>query len=175
MQQKFNNILSQITVSAINAAMQCCFNGNALADNIVYNFDVVFNLVQVTDIVHHKFAHWLPLFADELSDILTMQNSKPSRLPVSGHERIYENYVDCFQDLVDLMLNELEPAIVNAIEVADNAGDIKARILLEEAYAKLTNYTKQVIVWHHKAVEYEMNTGGGQSFDKDFPIFSTFI
>lgn len=165
-------LISTKTNDSINRVVQLCFNGNAIADNVVYNLDVVFNMVQANDIVHHAFAHWFPVYADSFNDIQRIQNMKPVRLPVEGATKQYDNFVECFDDLEVFMLDVLEPAIKDAIRSAEENNDVKTRILLENAYTDIALYTKQVMIWRDKAEEYLVNTGGGQSFDKDFRVFT---
>lgn len=165
------SLMSEETCAAIDRVVQLCFDGNSLADNVVYNLDVEFNMVIANDIVHHAFAHWFPAYADKFNDIQRMQNAKPSRWKVSAHDITYSNFVECFQDMEMFMIDILEPAICEAIEVAEKNKDVKSKIMLEDVYMDIVPYTKQTMVWYEKAIQYNEN-GNPQTFDKNFDKFT---
>ncbi len=167
-------LISDETKSAIDKIVQACFNGNAMADNIVYNLDVNFNMVITSDIVHHSYAHWLPLYADKFNDLQKYNNARPVRLPVDGFEQSYTNFIDCFDDILEFLSKDLDGLIVEAIEIAEENRDIRIKISLEEVYTDLTLYIKQAIIWKEKALQYSVHSGV-QNFDKDFPKFTKLI
>ncbi len=164
-------MILQNTNDAINKIIARAFNGNSIFDNIHYNLDVVFNMPTANNIVHLKVAHWLPApFADNIQDFQSRRNVKPIRPAVDAQIKTYGTYMECFAEALQYFL-DLESDFINAINIADAEKDIAARIFLENTYMDVQPFTKQMIIWNGKAIEYNDNIGA-QSFDNDFENFT---
>lgn len=163
--------ISDRTNNAITLIVARAFNGNALFDNIHYNLDVVFNMPVANDIVHLRVAHWLPApFADDIQDFQSRRGVKPSRPMVEPQSKTYESYVDCFSDALEYF-RDLESDFKNAIKIADEDSEIESRIFLENTYMDVLKFTKQMMIWKEKAIEYD-NNADGYLFDTNFESFT---
>lgn len=163
--------ISSRTNEAINLIVARAFNGNAIFDNLAYNLDVNFNMPVASDIVHHKIAHWLPApFADDVQYFQSQRSVKPIRPAVSEQSKSYETFVDCFSDALEYFRN-LESDFKNAIKVADEDAEIESRIFLENKYMDILKFTKQMVIWKEKAIEYD-NNSDAHLFDNNFESFT---
>lgn len=159
------------TNDAINKIVARAFNGNAIFDNISYNLDVTFNMPTASSIVHSKVAHWLPApFGDNIQTFQSRRNIKPIRPTVESQTKTYQTCMECFEDALQYFLS-LEDDFKNAINIADEEKDISARIFLENTYMELLPFTKQMLIWRGRSIEYVENIGL-QSFDADFEKFT---
>ena len=65
------------------------FQLNAFLDNCAYHLDF-YNLPVAQDIVHHKFAHLAPGWADEITEFLSTQGVRSVRLGLSDEITDYD-------------------------------------------------------------------------------------
>lgn len=165
------SLISKEMNDKLNEVSQMFFYGNSLVDNIVYNLDIVFNMPQTQDIIHHSLAHQLPLIADSFVEIQTLQNAKPIRLAVQENGQTYNTFVDCFKEIANYFNNLLIPKIKDAIYVAEENGEITTKIMLEDGLVTLNKFVKQALIWEQKSIDYE-NFGTSMEFDRDFPTFT---
>lgn len=117
-----------------------CFVGNSIADNMVGQLAVKFVMKNTADIVHHEFAHAMPIIADILGDYAIDRNVYLSRPVVPKHDHEYKDITEMFQELLDYMV-DLEQHTYRVIHFAESDGDIQTRKMLDDFLLELKNYT----------------------------------
>lgn len=120
------------------------FIGNSIADNAVYQLSVKFVMPNVTNIVHLKFAHELPLLADKISDYADDRNVYLYRPIVPEQSKEYTNIKDIFVDLLNYMVN-LETLVSSAIDDCVKYDDKTTKVFLDSFLRDLIPYTKMML------------------------------
>jgi hypothetical protein len=143
--------ISEKTANYVIQLIQKTFQLNAFLDNCVYNLDYM-KYENTQKILHEKFAHTPPIWADMLSDILNTQNVRVIRLGLEDENKEYSNIYDVFSDILSNFIVYRE-SVKNCIEVAEFENDIGIKITLEEYYNMLNIWFKQVQIWATKASE----------------------
>lgn len=144
------SLLKQEMLKKLNELLQSMFDANAVADNVVYNLENNFCLNQASDIVHHRYAHIYPVWADRAQKIILVRDGRANREGLKDHTEDYSTITECFNALVEANLN-IEDKFVEVIDLAEDIGDIYVKIAAEGLYEKFGGMTKQSIVWKRKA------------------------
>lgn len=137
-------ILKDELKQGLNNIAGLLFIGNSIADNAVYQLDVKFVMPNVTDIVHHKFAHELPLLADKISDYASERNEYLYRPVVPEQRKEYTNTKDIFVDLLQYMV-DLEHLVSDVIEDCIKYDDKTTKVFLDSFLRDLIPYTKMML------------------------------
>lgn len=74
---------------AVQAAIDRCFQMNALCDRMMYTMKSQWNLSIFADKFHHEIAHAYPAIADDLSDILLAEDEDVTRGAVEAQMQSY--------------------------------------------------------------------------------------
>ena len=143
------------------------FQLNAFLDNCAYHLDF-YNLPVTQDIVHHKFAHLAPAWADEITEFLSTQGVRSVRLGLSDEITDYDNIALVFNDMYDTFVKYTDE-ILDMIEFCEFKNETRTKIFLENFVTSLNIYLKQTRIWKDK-----INSYGDDivSFDKDFSKFT---
>lgn len=143
------------------------FQLNAFLDNCAYHLDF-YNLPVTQDIVHHKFAHLAPGWADEITEFLSTQGVRSVRLGLSDEITDYDNIALVFNDMYDTFVKYIDE-ILDMIEFCEFKNETRTKIFLENFVSSLNIYLKQTRIWKDK-----INSYGDDivSFDKDFSKFT---
>ena len=143
------------------------FQLNAFLDNCAYHLDF-YNLPVTQDIVHHKFAHLAPGWADEITEFLSTQGVRSVRLGLSDEITDYDNIALVFNDMYDTFVKYTDE-ILDMIEFCEFKNETRTKIFLENFVSSLNIYLKQTRMWKDK-----INSYGDDivSFDKDFSKFT---
>lgn len=143
------------------------FQLNAFLDNCAYHLDF-YNLPVTQDIVHHKFAHLAPGWADEITEFLSTQGVRSVRLGLSDEITDYDNIALVFNDMYDTFVKYTDE-ILDMIEFCEFKNETRTKIFLENFVTSLNIYLKQTRIWKDK-----INSYGDDivSFDKDFSKFT---
>ena len=143
------------------------FQLNAFLDNCAYHLDF-YNLPVTQDIVHHKFAHLAPGWADEITEFLSTQGVRSVRLGLSDEITDYDNITLVFNDMYDTFVKYTDE-ILDMIEFCEFKNETRTKIFLENFVTSLNIYLKQTRIWKDK-----INSYGDDivSFDKDFSKFT---
>ena len=143
------------------------FQLNAFLDNCAYHLDF-YNLPVTQDIVHHKFAHLAPGWADEITEFLSTQGVRSVRLGLSDEITDYDNITLVFNDMYDTFVKYTDE-ILDMIEFCEFKNETRTKIFLENFVSSLNIYLKQTRIWKDK-----INSYGDDivSFDKDFSKFT---
>lgn len=133
--------MSQESYDKMNSLVGVCFNANAVIDNLAYNLDYhYFN--EIGKIVHLKFAHVMPEFADLISDKMLELGARPVRKDIGGYDKEYDKLVDIFSVLYETTKGLLEETR-KLINTADLNDDDEVRIFAESFLDKISVYVKQ--------------------------------
>ena len=143
------------------------FQLNAFLDNCAYHLDF-YNLPVTQDIVHHKFAHLAPGWADKITEFLSTQGVRSVRLGLSDEITDYDNIALVFNDMYDTFVKYTDE-ILDMIEFCEFKNETRTKIFLENFVTSLNIYLKQTRIWKDK-----INSYGDDivSFDKDFSKFT---
>ena len=143
------------------------FQLNAFLDNCAYHLDF-YNLPVTQDIVHHKFAHLAPGWADEITEFLSTQGVRSVRLGLSDEITDYDNIALVSNDMYDTFVKYTDE-ILDMIEFCEFKNETRTKIFLENFVTSLNIYLKQTRIWKDK-----INSYGDDivSFDKDFSKFT---
>ena len=143
------------------------FQLNAFLDNCAYHLDF-YNLPVAQDIVHHKFAHLAPGWADEITEFLSTQGVRSVRLGLSDEITDYDNIALVFNDMYDTFVKYTDE-ILDMIEFCEFKNETRTKIFLENFVSSLNIYLKQTRIWKDKINSYSDDI---VSFDKDFSKFT---
>lgn len=137
---------------------------NRVWDNIVTHMKQEWYMIDAGEQVHQKIAHKMPLLADVANDILGDFDNKPVYLNTPEDTRKYASLFDAFQTALDELV-DTNDTIIEAIETANNQGDVNARILLENFLADLTPIIHQHLLLRNKARLYPNDGRAYADFD----------
>lgn len=143
------------------------FQMNAFLDNCSYFLDY-FNLPITQNILHNNFAHLPPIWADKITDFLSIQGIRSVRLGLSDETSDYDNIILLFSDIYERFV-EYTNKIIETIEFCEFQNEIRTKIFLEEYLNSLNIYLKQTRIWKEKVNSYGDDIVG---FDKDFSKFT---
>lgn len=140
----------------LNQLLSMFFKMNSIADNMAYSLDVDLKCPNASKIFHEKYAHAFPseIFADKLSEDMTMLGYRPRRIGFSGDTHDYEDIVSLFNDNLEEIL-KVKESIENCIDELDYDIGNKAIILtLEDLLKNLLPYIHQSKIWLQQAERY---------------------
>ena len=116
------------------------FQLNAFLDNCAYHLDF-YNLPVTQDIVHHKFAHLAPGWADEITEFLSTQGVRSVRLGLS------DEITDYFITSSSMVKNKYvtEQYLENNNYITTSYVDTKIEALELSIKNEVQNYVKQTV------------------------------
>ena len=117
------------------------FQLNAFLDNCAYHLDF-YNLPVTQDIVHHKFAHLAPGWADEITEFLSTLGVRSVRLGLSDEITDYDNIALVFNDMYDTFVKYTDE-ILDMIEFCEFKNETRTKIFLENFVSSLNIYLKR--------------------------------
>ena len=91
------------TIDAVQAAIDRCFQMNAMADTVYYALEVDFANKHAEDF-HHDQAHAYPKIADDLGKILLGRGIKPRRGNVTAQSQTWATPADALDEYRDAVL-----------------------------------------------------------------------
>jgi hypothetical protein len=145
-----------------NAVVECqklvdlCFDGNGILDNIVYSMDVLpLNTPNLYNFCHYTLSHALPtIFADNITDFLLLRGSRVYRGAITEHNKIYNNIIECLEDIVEVFSN-IQKQIELSIDIAVDNNDKAIEDFLRDFNVKTASlFIKQSIVLLDGAKKY---------------------
>lgn len=137
-------LLSDSVIRELSNIQGMLFIGNSIADNAVYQLSVKFVMPRTTEIVHHRFAHEMPLLADNITDYADDRNVYLHRPVVPEHKKEYSNIKEIFDELLEYMVN-LEKIVSHAIDVCIDDNDKTTKVFLDSFLRDLIPYTKMML------------------------------
>ena len=159
-------IVSMATQDKLNDLVSFTFKQNSIADNAVYFLEFK-KLENIAEILHHTYAHAFGTLADEITDFAKTQDIRIYRKGFSGDTKDFEDLTEVFGELLE-RFEEYQELILEAIEVAENNGDIDVKSFLEDYSLRMGKYYNQLRIWVVKAEQYGNNYG---PFEASFSSF----
>lgn len=129
----------------MNELVRKCFNANAIIDNLAYNLDFYY-YNQIAEVVHHKVAHVMPVWADIVSDKMLELSARPIRKGIGEYTDDISDLKEIFKILVETFY-DIREFTRNLIESADMNGDDEVRIFGEEFLVIVSPFIKQAEEW----------------------------
>ena len=142
----------------MNELVRKCFDANAIIDNLAYNLDFYY-YNQIAEVVHHKVAHVMPVWADIVSDKMLELSARPVRKGIGEYDADIPNLKEIFKILLETFY-DIREFTRNLIESADMNGDDEVRIFGEEFLMRVSPFIKQAEEWvnaSEKLNENELN------------------
>ena len=164
-------LIAEQTREQLNELLKYSFDANAVVDNYAYNI-AFYRYPNIEEIVHKRFAHKLPEFADIFSDMMIRLDARPVRKGLRDHEEDFDgDLYRIFEGLLGLC-NDYRQSIINTITIAELNEDYEVKIRLEEFLTQFEPYRKQADVWFEYVKRYKDDY---KSFDVHFEDITTFI
>ena len=129
----------------MNELVRKCFDANAIIDNLAYNLDFYY-YNQIAEVVHHKVAHVMPVWADIVSDKMLELSARPVRKGIGEYDVDIPNLKEIFKILLETFY-DIREFTRNLIESADMNGDDEVRIFGEEFLMRVSPFIKQAEEW----------------------------
>lgn len=150
-----------------------CFYINRIADRMVSFINVKFAMNSTAEILHQKYAHWAPLYADLISEYMESRNCTTIYKETPIGDQVYENPTECFNKALDMNV-ELEILIKKAIMIAKEENDYTTMAFLENALLKVVSKTSSLLLLVDKIDFYGDTPKDWMKFDHDIKDFGIF-
>ena len=89
-------LIAEETIEKINLLIQAMFNHNRTLDRFLGWADSQWSFVTFSKVFHEKYAHLMPLLADQFADILLRYNIAPKYYETKRDVREYNSMIDFF-------------------------------------------------------------------------------
>lgn len=159
-------MVSMATQEKLNDLISLTFKQNSIADNAVYFLEFK-KMENIAEAVHHTYAHVFGSLADEITNFAKTQDIRIYRKGFEGDTRDFKNIIEVFVELLE-RFEEYQEFILEAIEIAENNGDIDVKTFLEDYSLRMGKYYNQLRIWLVKSEQYGDNYG---PFDASFASF----
>lgn len=160
----------ELLVGKLNELLKMFFEANAIFDNIAYSLDCELKCQNTSKSFHQNVAHVIvgDNFADKLSDKMIENSIRPNRKGIETYDKVYDNIIDCFNDVVATFL-KLKEYQLELLSVLDGDYEYKSiSLIIEEILLDTQKMLKQAYIWQEKAILYQDNV---KSFDVRFEKF----
>lgn len=159
--------------TSLEEIIEHCFYGNRIVDRICSLISVKFVMPNTENILHHKYAHKLPLLADEISGYMDARNCTTIYNETPKGDQEYKNVGECFEKILEINL-ELEKKTMESISMALKFGDYTTKVFLENFLYNLIPLTKDIQLLLDKYYMYGKSNKDNMDFDNDIKSFDIF-
>lgn len=162
-------LIAEETIEKINLLIQAMFNHNRTLDRFLGWADSQWSFVTFSKVFHEKYAHLMPLLADQFADILLRYNIAPKYYETKRDVREYNSMIDFF----NVNLNEhieTYKLIKSAIDTATINGDLNVESDLKRLLRIWNKFMSQAILLRDKAEIYKDNLAMFDGFAEQFYI-----
>lgn len=162
-------LIAEETIEKINLLIQAMFNHNRTLDRFLGWADSQWSFVTFSKVFHEKYAHLMPLLADQFADILLRYNIAPKYYETKRDVREYNSMTDFF----NVNLNEhieTYKLIKSAIDTATINGDLNVESDLKRLLRIWNKFMSQAILLRDKAEIYKDNLAMFDGFAEQFYI-----
>lgn len=94
-------LISKETDKALDMLVGAFFDLNRTLDRCVSWMQNIWSMPNAADIIHHKLAHLMPLFADEVTEIKDQYNMTSVYPATHEDGRTYSNLQDMFETVLE--------------------------------------------------------------------------
>ena len=162
-------LIAEETIEKINLLIQAMFNHNRTLDRFLGWADSQWSFVTFSKVFHEKYAHLMPLLADQFADILLRYNIAPKYYETKRDVREYNSMIDCFNVNLNEHIETYE-LIKSAIDTATINGDLNVESDLKRLLRIWNKFMSQAILLRDKAEIYKDNLAMFDGFADQFYI-----
>ena len=149
-------LIAEETIEKINLLIQAMFNHNRTLDRFLGWADSQWSFVTFSKVFHEKYAHLMPLLADQFADILLRYNIAPKYYETKRDVREYNSMIDFFNVNLNEHIETYE-LIKSAIDTATINGDLNVEADLKSFLRLFNRFMEQAILLRDKAQVYGEN------------------
>lgn len=161
-------LIAEETIEKINLLIQAMFNHNRTLDRFLGWADSQWSFVTFSKVFHEKYAHLMPLLADQFADILLRYNIAPKYYETKRDTRTYSGMLDFFETNLNEHIETYE-LIKSAIQTAVDNGDFNVEADLKQFLRIWNKFMNQAILLRDKAQVYgEENKAMFDGFAEQF-------
>ena len=147
-------LIAEETIEKINLLIQAMFNHNRTLDRFLGWADSQWSFVTFSKVFHEKYAHLMPLLADQFADILLRYNIAPKYYETKRDVREYNSMIDFFNVNLNEHIETYE-LIKSAIDTATINGDLNVESDLKRLLRIWNKFMSQAILLRDKAEIYK--------------------
>lgn len=162
-------LIAEETIEKINLLIQAMFNHNRTLDRFLGWADSQWSFVTFGKVFHEKYAHLMPLLADQFADILLRYNIAPKYYETKRDVREYNSMIDFFNVNLNEHIETYE-LIKSAIDTATINGDLNVESDLKRLLRIWNKFMSQAILLRDKAEIYKDNLAMFDGFAEQFYI-----
>lgn len=162
-------LIAEETIEKINLLIQAMFNHNRTLDRFLGWADSQWSFVTFSKVFHEKYAHLMPLLADQFADILLRYNIAPKYYETKRDVREYNSMTDFFNVNLNEHIETYE-LIKSAIDTATINGDLNVESDLKRLLRIWNKFMSQAILLRDKAEIYKDNLAMFDGFAEQFYI-----
>lgn len=162
-------LIAEETIEKINLLIQAMFNHNRTLDRFLGWADSQWSFVTFSKVFHEKYAHLMPLLADQFADILLRYNIAPKYYETKRDVREYNSMIDFFNVNLNEHIETYE-LIKSAIDTATINGDLNVESDLKRLLRIWNKFMNQAILLRDKAEIYKDNLAMFDGFAEQFYI-----
>ena len=162
-------LIAEETIEKINLLIQAMFNHNRTLDRFLGWADSQWSFVTFSKVFHEKYAHLMPLLADQFSDILLRYNIAPKYYETKKDVREYSSMIDFFNVNLNEHIETYE-LIKSAIDTATINGDSNVESDLKRLLRIWNKFMSQAILLRDKAEIYKDNLAMFDGFAEQFYV-----
>ena len=162
-------LIAEETIEKINLLIQAMFNHNRTLDRFLGWADSQWSFVTFSKVFHEKYAHLMPLLADQFADILLRYNIAPKYYETKRDVREYNSMIDFFNVNLNEHIETYE-LIKSAIDTAKINGDLNVESDLKRLLRIWNKFMSQAILLRDKAEIYKDNLAMFDGFAEQFYI-----
>lgn len=162
-------LIAEETIEKINLLIQAMFNHNRTLDRFLGWADSQWSFVTFSKVFHEKYAHLMPLLADQFADILLRYNIAPKYYETKRDVREYNSMIDFFNVNLNEHIETYE-LIKSAIDTATINGDLNVESGLKRLLRIWNKFMSQAILLRDKAEIYKDNLAMFDGFAEQFYI-----
>ena len=162
-------LIAEETIEKINLLIQAMFNHNRTLDRFLGWADSQWSFVTFSKVFHEKYAHLMPLLADQFADILLRYNIAPKYYETKRDVREYNSMIDFFNVNLNEHIETYE-LIKSAIDTATINGDLNVESDLKRLLRIWNKFMSQAILLRDKAETYKDNLAMFDGFAEQFYI-----
>lgn len=162
-------LIAEETIEKINLLIQAMFNHNRTLDRFLGWADSQWSFVTFSKVFHEKYAHLMPLLADQFADILLRYNIAPKYYETKRDVSEYNSMIDFFNVNLNEHIETYE-LIKSAIDTATINGDLNVESDLKRLLRIWNKFMSQAILLRDKAEIYKDNLAMFDGFAEQFYI-----
>lgn len=162
-------LIAEETIEKVNLLIQAMFNHNRTLDRFLGWADSQWSFVTFSKVFHEKYAHLMPLLADQFADILLRYNIAPKYYETKRDVREYNSMIDFFNVNLNEHIETYE-LIKSAIDTATINGDLNVESDLKRLLRIWNKFMSQAILLRDKAEIYKDNLAMFDGFAEQFYI-----